>query len=63
MLTNYDGSSIAGHVRIVSQGTLGMLEVDADGGGDDFVAIAQIRNGRHLDAEQLWIDGDLLIIA
>ena len=63
MLTNYDGTSLEGFVRITKAGTLGQLEVDVDGGGDNFVTLAYIRNGRGLDAEQLWTDGDLLIIA
>ena len=61
MLSNYDGSSIAGHVRIADQGTIGRLEVDADGGGDDYVPLVSIRDGRGLDAQELWAGDDLVI--
>ena len=61
MLSNYDGSSIAGHVRIEKQGTIGRLEVDVDGGGDNFIPLVYIRGGRGLDAQDLWTGDDLLI--
>ena len=62
MFTGYDGTDISGFVQIVAQGTKGRIEVDLDGGGDDFTMLAYIRNGRYLDAETLWHDGDLLIV-
>ncbi|WP_281826331.1 family 16 glycosylhydrolase [Jannaschia rubra] len=61
ILSGFDGSDLSGHIRIVNQGTLGRIEIDADGGGDDFAMLAYIRNGRGLDAAQLWADGDILI--
>ncbi|MCP1169281.1 family 16 glycosylhydrolase [Limimaricola litoreus] len=63
ILTGYDGLGILGHIRIAAQGTMGRLEVDVDGGGDNFTMLAYIRNGRALDAETLWANGDILITA
>ncbi|MEM7641564.1 MAG: type I secretion C-terminal target domain-containing protein, partial [Pseudomonadota bacterium] len=61
LLTGFDGSDLSGHVEIVAQGTLGAIQIDADGGGDSFVAFGIIRNGRNLDAQTMFDDGDLLI--
>ena len=47
-------------MRIADQGTIGRLEVDADGGGD-YVPLVSIRDGRGLDAQELWAGDDLLV--
>ncbi|MEM8848688.1 MAG: hypothetical protein AAGE03_01500, partial [Pseudomonadota bacterium] len=61
ILTGFDGADLSGHIQIARQGTLGLIQVDMDGGGDAFVQIGIIRNGRNLDAQTMFDDGDLLI--
>lgn len=61
ILQGYDelSDAIADFVQITDNGTDSFVAVDADGGADNFVMVAQLHNVTGLDVEAMEADGNL----